>query len=199
MDTTLPALDPRSSALVLIDLQTGIVARDTAPLPAGDVVRQAVLLARTCRHVGALVVLVHVVAGPGQPDALHPLADDAPPQAATRPAAWSEIVPELGPEAGDLVIAKRQWGAFYGTDLDLQLRRRRIETIVLAGISTNIGVESTARDAYERGYQLVFAADAMAASTEADHRQTVTRIFPRIGRVRDTALIVAALGGRGAS
>jgi nicotinamidase-related amidase len=199
METTLPLLDPRSSALVLIDLQAGIVARDTAPLPARDVVRQAILLARTCRRVGALVVLVHVVAAPGQADALHPLADDAAPPAATRPAGWSDIVPELGPEAGDVVVAKRQWGAFYGTDLDLQLRRRRIETIVLAGISTNIGVESTAREAYERGYQLVFASDAMAATTEADHRQTVTRIFPRIGRVRDTAQIVAALSGREAS
>ncbi|HVA85208.1 MAG TPA: hydrolase [Candidatus Saccharimonadales bacterium] len=199
MDTTLPLLDPPSSALVLIDLQAGIVARDTAPLPARDVVRQAVLLARTSRRVGALVVLVHVVATPGRPDALHPRADEAPPATATLPPGWSDIVPELGPEEGDVVIAKRQWGAFYGTDLDLQLRRRRIETIVLAGISTNIGVESTARDAYERGYQLVFASDAMAASTEADHRQTVTRIFPRIGRVRDTARIVAALGGREAS
>jgi nicotinamidase-related amidase len=199
MDTTLRPLDPRSSALVLIDLQAGIVARDTAPLPARDVVRRAALLARTCRRAGVLVVLVHVVAAPGQPDALDPLADDAPPPGATRPPGWSDIVPEVGPEAGDVVIAKRQWGAFYGTDLDLQLRRRRIETIVLAGISTNVGVESTAREAYERGYQLVFASDAMAASTEADHRQTVTRIFPRIGRVRDTAQIVAALAGPSAT
>ncbi len=195
MDTNPLRLDPRSSALVLIDLQAGIVARDTAPRPARDVVRQAVLLARTFREVGALVVLVHVVAAPGQPDALRPPADDAAPATGTRPPGWSDIVPDLGPEAGDLVIAKRQWGAFYGTDLDLQLRRRRIETIVLAGISTNIGVESTARDAYERGYQQVFVSDAMAAATEADHRQTVTRILPRIGRVRDTAQVVAAFGG----
>ena len=80
-----------------------------------------------------------------------------------RPADWAEIVPELGPEPGDLVITKRQWGAFYGTELDLQLRRRGIDTILLTGIATNIGVESTARDAYERGYRQVFVEDAMAA------------------------------------
>lgn len=195
MDTPLAPLDPRASALVLIDLQAGIVARDTAPWAARDVVRRAAQLARTCRSAGALVVLVHVVAAPGQPDALRVLSDEPPPPPAARTPGWFDIVPELGPEPGDVVIAKRQWGAFYGTDLDLQLRRRHIDTILLAGISTNIGVESTARDAYERGYQQVFASDAMAASTEADHVQTVTRILPRIGRVRITDRIVAALGG----
>jgi nicotinamidase-related amidase len=106
---------------------------------------------------------------------------------------WTEIVPELGPEPGDLIIAKRQWGAFYGTELDLQLRRRGVDTILLAGISTNIGVESTARDAYERGYQQVFVEDAMGARDAGEHAHTVGIIFPRIGRVRSTADVLAAL------
>jgi len=84
-------------------------------------------------------------------------------------------------------------GAFYGTELDLQLRRRGVDTIILCGISTNAGVESTARDAYERGYQQVFVEDAMAARDAEEHRHTVTTLFPRIGRVRSTEDVLAAL------
>jgi nicotinamidase-related amidase len=118
----------------------------------------------------------------------------APPrQAGPRPPDWAELVPELGTEPGDLVITKRQWGAFYGTELDLQLRRRGIDTILLAGISTNVGVESTARDAYERGYEQVFLEDAMAARNPDEHAHTIRTVFARIGRVRSTAEVLAAL------
>ena len=110
-----------------------------------------------------------------------------------RHADWAQIVPELGPKKGDLVITKRQWGAFYGTELDLQLRRRGIATIVLCGISTNIGVESTARFAYEYGYQQIFVEDASAARTEPEHVHSMTTIFPRMGRVRTTADALLAL------
>ena len=118
----------------------------------------------------------------------------APPrQAGPRPPDWAELVAELSPEPGDLFITKRQWGAFYGTELDLQLRRRGIDTILLAGISTTVGVESTARDAYERGYEQVFLEDAMAARNPAEHAHTVRMVFARIGRVRSTAEVLAAL------
>ena len=90
-------------------------------------------------------------------------------------------------------MTKRQWGAFYGTDLDLQLRRRGVRTIVLGGISTNYGVETTARDAWERNYNVVFAEDAMAARSAEDHAFAVTRIFPRIGRVSSADEVLAAL------
>ena len=85
-------------------------------------------------------------------------------------------------------------GAFYGTDLDLQLRRRGLKTIVLCGIATEFGVESTARDAYERGYEQVFAEDAMTGRSAEGHANSITHIFPRMGRVRSTEEIVAALG-----
>lgn len=99
----------------------------------------------------------------------------------------------MSPRPGDHRVTKKQWGAFYGTDLDLQLRRRGIRTLVLCGISTCFGVESTARDAYERGYEQVFVEDAMASRSAAEHEHTVTRIFPRMGRVRVTAEVLAAL------
>ena len=91
------------------------------------------------------------------------------------------------------MILKRQWGAFYGTDLDLQLRRRGLATIILCGVATEFGVESTARDAYERGYEQVFACDAMTGRTAESHANAVERIFPRMGRVRRTEEIIAAL------
>ena len=127
-------------------------------------------------------------------DALRPITDEAAPWSReSLPADWAEIVPELGPEPSDFVITKHQWGAFYGTELDLQLRRRGIGTIILTGVSTNVGVESTARDAFERGYQQVFVEDAMSARDAGEHEHTVRNLFPRIGRVRSTADVLAAL------
>ena len=186
-------LDPATTALVLIDLQNGIVAMDVHPQPAQVVVARARTLADAFRTAQALVVLVTVGNAPDGQDTLAPRLD-TPPAAANRGADWSEVVPELGAQPSDLRIMKRQWGAFYGTDLDLQLRRRGIQTIVLAGISTNIGVESTARDAFERGYHQVFVTDAMASPSVQAHDSTLTFTFPRIGRLRTTDAVVRALG-----
>lgn len=126
-------------------------------------------------------------------DMLHPLLDQ-PPQwgSGPRPADWSDFVEEIKPTGKDIVIVKRQWGAFYGTELDLQLRRRKIETIVLCGVSTNVGVETTARDAYQRGYIQIFATDAMAANSKEEHEATLKYIFPRMGLLRTTEEILKA-------
>ncbi len=188
-------LEPVRTALVVIDLQRGITEGPTAPHPAGEVVANAAAVAVALRVAGGTVVLVHVTPSPDGRDALRPMTDTPARQRQTLPQNWAEIVPELGPEPGDLVITKRQWGAFYGTELDLELRRRRIDTILLAGISTNVGVESTARDAFERGYEQVFVEDAMSARNPDEHAHTVRTLFPRIGRVRSTAEVLAALKG----
>jgi len=186
-------LDPNATALVLIDLQRGIAAFPAAPHSTSDVVSVAAQLADAFRHAQAPVVLVHVALSADGGDRLRTPVDE---QAPARPvsADFAEIVPELGPREGDLVVTKRQWGAFYGTDLDLQLRRRGIATIVLGGISTNYGVESTARDAHERGYALVFVEDAMSARAATDHEFALTRIFPRLGRVVRSSDVLGALG-----
>ncbi len=188
-------LTPARTALVVIDLQQGTVAMPTAPHPASDVVTRAAAIADALREAGGTVVLVRVTPSTDGRDALRPRTDmPAPWHPGPRPPDWAEIVPELGPEPGDLVITKRQWGAFYGTELDLQLRRRGVDTILLTGISTNVGVESTARDAYERGYEQVFVEDAMTARSPEDHAHTLRTVFARIGRVRSTAEVLAALG-----
>jgi nicotinamidase-related amidase len=187
-------LDPRRSALVVIDLQKGILSMPSAPHPAERVVANAAALAEACRARGVFVVLVHVGPSPDGGDALRPLTD-APAPAWNPPGPdWDVIVPELGPRPGDHVVRKRQWGAFYGTDLDLQLRRRGRDTLILCGISTNYGVESTARDAYERGYQQVLVEDASSARSAEDHAFALRVTFSRIARIRTTAQVLKALG-----
>ncbi|MGZ3505984.1 MAG: hydrolase [Vulcanimicrobiaceae bacterium] len=179
-------------ALVIIDLQRGIVGRETKPHAASDVV------ARTARLVEAFharvwpVIFVHVSFSPDGADAPKPLVDE-PAQLGTHPEGWDQIVPELGKRDSDILVRKRNWGAFYGTDLDLQLRRRGIAHIVLTGISTTIGVESTARDAFERNYKLLFVEDAMAAMSAQEHAHSLAHVFPRIGIIRTTADVLGAL------
>ncbi len=186
-------LDPQSTALVLIDLQKGITEVKTEPYSSEVVISNSNKLVNIFHNEGALVIFVRVAMSADFKDALHPEADETPWASNTpRPADWSDIVPELDRKEHDFIITKHQWGAFYGTELDLQLRRRGIKTIVLGGIATNYGVESTARDAYEHGYQLIFASDAMSSRKASDHEFAITRIFPRIGRVRNTSEIVSA-------
>jgi len=185
-------LDPKRTALVVIDLQAGIVGMEAAPHPSAMVIAHAAALADRFREVGALVVLVQVGPSPDGRDVLAPTTDGTPTRTHP-PEGWDVIVPAVGPKPGDHVLRKRQWGAFYGTDLDLQLRRRGIHTIVLCGISTNYGVESTARDAYERGYDQIFVEDACSARSAEDHVFAMTRIFPRIGRVRSTQQVLESL------
>jgi nicotinamidase-related amidase len=187
-------IEPSRTALVVIDLQRGIASMPAEPRSPTEVVARAAQMATALRAAGGTVVLVRVARSPDGRDGLKPITD-APVQTGDRsvPPDWSEIVPELKPEITDIVITKRQWGAFYGTELDLQLRRRGVDTIILCGISTNVGVESTARDAYERGYEQIFVEDAMAARDVEDHRHTVRTVFPRIGRIRSTEDVLAAL------
>ena len=176
-------LDPATTALVLIDLQKGIVVRPAQPHSSADVLKNSIDLAGRFRRAGGAVVLVNVGFSPDFKDALHQPVDQGfqkPPGGF--PPDFMELAEGLK-MPGDLCVTKRQWGAFYGTELDLQLRRRGIQTIVLGGISTNIGVESTARTAYELGYALVLVEDACGSQSIEMHDFAFKNIFPRISRV----------------
>ncbi|RDI96893.1 hydrolase [Dyella solisilvae] len=187
-------LDPRSTALVLIDLQKGIAPFAAGPHTAGDVFSRAGQLAARFRELGAPVALVRVGFSRDGADMLRPLTDQPAPAARDLPPDWMTYADELHAGEGDIHIVKRQWGAFYGTELELQLRRRGVTQIVLGGVSTNIGVESTARQAFELGFHQVLVEDAMSSSDASHHAFAVENIFPRLGRVRSTAQILAALG-----
>ncbi len=184
-------LDSKTTALVVIDLQKGIVAMKTAPHDTNTVVTNTVKLAEAFRNNKMPVFLVRVA--PSASDRLNTMSDEQWKPPAKMPEDWSQLVNELKISESDIVITKKQWGAFYGTELELQLRRRGICTIVLCGIATNYGVESTARFAYEYGFEQVFAEDAMASFTEEAHSASVNFIFKRIGRVRSTEEILQAL------
>jgi nicotinamidase-related amidase len=187
------SLAATSTALVLIDLQKGIVDLPVAPHSGADVVSRAKAAAARFRSAGATVILVNVAFAEDWSDALKAPVDQPmqrPPSGF--PPGWTALVDGLA-QPSDLTITKRQWGAFYGTDLDLQLRRRGITSIVLGGIATNMGVESTARDAQARGYALVFAEDAMTTMTAEMHEFATATMFPILGRVRSTEEILASL------
>ncbi len=185
-------LDPKTTALVIIDLQEGILPYAGGPHSAEDVVARAARMADQFRAKGAPVVMVRVGWSKDFAEALKQPVD-MPAPAHALPAEWWHYPVALGKRDSDIEITKRQWGAFYGTALEMQLRRRGIENIVLCGISTNIGVESTARNAWELGFGLIIVEDACSAASSEQHQSSMTHIFPRIARVRSCDQILAAL------
>ena len=184
-------LDPRT-ALVVIDLQKGVVAFPTVH-PFRDVLSNNVRLVLTFRRAKLPVVLVTVSFSEDGGDRLVPRSD-VPRNYPTAPD-FAELVPELGPAPNDIRIVKRQPNAFYGTELDLQLRRRKVTGIVLTGVSTSSGVDGTARAALERGYNLTFASDAITDMDPAAHDFVMRKLFPRMGEVDTTDAIVKLLPG----
>jgi nicotinamidase-related amidase len=165
------------------------VAMNLAPHSSAEVVERAAGLASAFRKSGGTVVFVRVLL----PEILQ-LPVDRPLMSGTPPANASELVPEAWVQPTDLKVTKRQWGAFYGTELDQQLRRRGVRTIVIGGIATNFGVESTARAGFDQGYEMVFAEDAMSSLSAELHEFSIKNVFPLMGRVRSVEQIVQALG-----
>ncbi|MDF3298983.1 isochorismatase family protein [Streptomyces tropicalis] len=186
----LTALDPRT-ALVVIDLQAGIVAAPTAPHPGADVLARSAEIADAFRARDLPVVLVRVSFAPDFADVPPGRTEAA--GGGARPDGWDVIVPELSGHDGDITVTKHNWGAFHGTDLDVQLRRRGVTQIVLTGIATSIGVESTARAAHEHGYHVSLVADAMTDLDGEAHRNSIERIFPRLGETGTTAELLELL------
>lgn len=183
-------LDLEFTALVLIDLQKGILSRNPVPHSAQQIVANGVRLANALRAAGGTVVFVHVDLA----DIPNPPADKPRPQPTTPPpASASELVPELNVQPADLVILKRQRGAFYNTSLESDLRQRGVNTIIMGGVATSIGVESTARAAYDCRFSLIFVEDACADVDPECHRFSMEKTFPSIGRVRSTEQVLAAL------
>src|SRR5580765_85520 len=183
-------LDSHKTALVLIDLQNAIVGMSTAPHPAPEVVANSAKLAEAFRVHGAPVVYVRVDLN----DFLE-LPVDQPINLgnALRPGIVSEIAPSAGFQPGDILLTKRHWGAFAGTDLEQQLKSRGVDTVVLTGISTNAGVESTARQGTGLGFGFVVVEDACSGQDGEQHRFAFEKIFPRLCRVRSTNEVLAAL------
>jgi nicotinamidase-related amidase len=183
---TLTTIDERA-ALVVIDQQNGIMGIPAAPHTTMDVVAKAVELAKAFHTHDLPVVLVRATGGaPGRTETPGGLGGQPP-------EGWDVIVDELAGHPDDVVVTKRTWGAFHDTDLDAQLRRRDVTQIVLAGIATSAGVESTARAAHEHGYHVTLAVDAMTDRDLDVHNHSVEQIFPRLGETGTTADITELL------
>lgn len=185
-------LDP-ATALVLIDLQHGITALPTAH-PSDQIVARCARLADAFRASAKLVAATKVAFARDGGDVIKIRTAGRPADVTAIPD-YGELHTELGLSDRDILITKHGWNAFYGTELDLELRRRKITGIVLAGISTSIGVESTARAANERGYELAIVTDAVTDPDESAHRNSLAAIFPRIAELASAEEVITALAG----
>jgi nicotinamidase-related amidase len=173
------------AALIVIDLQKGIVGSPTAH-PTAEIIDRTAQLARAFRERGLPVVLVNVSGrAPGR--------TDAGPSKFTFGPDWTELVSELEQHADDYIVTKQRPGAFLGTSLDGYLRRRGVTQVVLTGVATSVGVEATARSAYDLGYNVVLVVDAMTDRNADTHRHSVENIFPRLGETDTTASVLKML------
>jgi nicotinamidase-related amidase len=182
---TATTLDPQT-ALVIIDLQNGIMSLPTAH-PVTEVVEHASALADAFRGHGLPVVLVNVDGGASG-------RTEAAPSARPRPDGWTDLVPELNQQAQDHTVTKRTWGAFTNTDLAAHLDGLGVTQVVIAGVATSLGVESTARQAHEHGFNVTLAVDAMTDMSQDAHANSIARIFPRLGETGTTQEIIGLLG-----
>ena len=184
----LTTLDP-VTALIIVDLQKGLVNSTSGSSlvhPIGDIVTRACALIAAFRRHALPIVLVNV-------DGTAPGRTERPRHVAQLPDGWTEFLPELGRQACDIVVTKRTWGAFASTDLEHRLKARGVTQVVISGVATGTGVESTARQAHEHGLNVTLATDAMTDMSSVAHDHSVAHIFPRIGETATTAEILALL------
>jgi nicotinamidase-related amidase len=181
----LTTLDPKPE-LIVIDLQKGIVDAPTVH-PTGEIVERSASLADAFRRQALPVVLVNVTGGaPGRTDQTRPPGIISSPD-------WSDLVDELDVQPDDHLVTKQRRSAFHGTGLDAHLRGLGVTQVVLTGISTTSGVESTARSASDHGYHVVLATDAMTDTDPDAHANSIERIFPKLGETATTAEILDML------
>jgi nicotinamidase-related amidase len=186
----LTTLDP-NTALIVIDLQKGIMSSPFIH-PRAEVVEQVCALVTAFRERRLPVVLVNVVGrAPGR-------TEQPPRQPGPPPNDWAELLPELDQQPSDLLVTKRTWGAFAHTDLDDRLKALGVTQVVIAGVATGTGVEATARQAYEQGFNVTLAIDAMTDARAIAHDYSIANVFPRLGETGTTGEIIDLLETRSA-
>ena len=187
-------LEKNTTALIIVDLQTGILDPEPVPFGREQIIQRAVALGRAFEQAGSPIVLTTTDFAPGYTDAPKGLADS--PWALPKeglPPNFAALVPEIDALPAAVRLVKRQMSAFFGTELDLQLRRRGCGTVVICGVATNLGVEATARAAFELNYNIVLASDACASVAPGLHDFAMQKILPRVARVRETNEIIQAM------
>ncbi len=194
------SLDPKTSALLVMDFQTAIVE---GPAVHGDAVNKAAFLARTARLIDvareADTRVIYVVVGfrPGYPEVSPRNKSFSAIRGTGRfveGSAGSEVHPAVAPKPGDVIVTKHRVSAFFGTELDMVLRAGGIETLVVSGIATSGVVLSTVRHAADADYRLVVVADCCADPDPEVHRVLVEKVFARPATVTTAEGVIAALG-----
>jgi nicotinamidase-related amidase len=184
---TVTTIDP-NTALIIVDLQKGIVGSSFVD-PIDEVVERSRALLDAFRNRGLPVALVNVAGGaPGR--------TEQPPRQRSLPPGWTDFIPELGQQPTDIVVTKRTWGAFASTDLESRLKGLGVTQVVIAGVATGTGVESTARQAYEQGFNVSLALDAMTDPRPEAHNYSIRSVFPRLGETGTARDIIDLLEAR---
>ena len=178
-----------NTALIIVDLQKGIV--DSAFIhPIDKVVERSRALLDAFRGRGLPVVLVNVAGGaPGR--------TERPRRNELFPVGWTDFIPELDQQPSDIVVTKRTWGAFASTDLEERLKALGVTQVVVTGVATATGVEATARQAYEQGFNVTLAIDAMTDGRSEAHDYSIKNVFPKLGETGSAQEIIELLGTRG--
>ncbi len=183
----LTTLDPKT-ALIVVDLQKGIVGFPFIH-PIGAIVERVRALTGSFRKRSMPVVLVNVAGGaPGR--------TERPGRGEPFPAGWTDLIPELDRQPSDIVVTKRTWGAFASTNLENQLKAQGVTQVVVTGVATGTGVEATARQAYEQGFNVTLAVDAMTDGRPEAHDYSIANVFPRVGETGTTQAIIDLLETR---
>jgi nicotinamidase-related amidase len=184
----LTQLDPRT-ALLVVDLQQGIIGFPSVH-PIGEIIGRVRVLLDAFRAHRLPVVLINVAGrAPGRTENVPRLPDPLPP-------GWIDLIPELDRQPGDIVVTKRTWGAFASTDLQKQLQEQGVTQVVLTGVATGTGVESTARQAYELGFNVSLALDAMTDARPEAHQYSIRHVFPRLGETGTSGDVIDLLKNR---
>jgi nicotinamidase-related amidase len=197
-------LEPARACLLLFDLLEGHVNRDAeARERYRPVLANAATLLAAARSAGAMVAHAHAdhradLGTTAQTlrdtdNRLRPIVGESHRPAVTRGTPEARIVRELAPRDGDYLVPKHRWSAFHGTYLDLALRTKGVDTLVLCGGSTDVGIAATAFAARDFDYNLLIISDACTSPEQDNHAQFMKRIFPRMARVRTTAEVVRML------
>jgi len=187
-------LDPQKTALILIDLQQGLMSMPLAPNSADIVLANGLRLAKALQGQGGMVIPVRVEFSDHYADRPGQYVDQ--PMTLPReglPEGWATLAPEVVALKSEITITKRQWSAFFGTELDLQLRRRGFTHVIIGGLATNFGVESTARDAWQHDYAVIIAEDICSTFSDEMHLFALEKTLPRVAKIRKTDEIIAAL------
>ncbi|PKU22192.1 isochorismatase family protein [Telmatospirillum siberiense] len=186
----LTTLDP-NTALIVVDLQKGIVGSPFIH-PLGEVVERTRALLAAFRERQLPVVLVNVAGrAPGR-------TERPPQQTGPYPEGWTDVLPELDQQPSDIPVTKRTWGAFARTGLEDRLKALGVTQVVVAGVATGTGVEATARQAYEQGFNVTLAVDAMTDARAIAHDYSIANVFPRLGETGTTREIIGLLETRSA-